>query len=271
MKQGWKVKIFEWGRFALDGGAMFGVVPKPLWSKLIHPDEQNRIPLALRSLYLEKGDKKVLVDLGMGFDWEEKYKKIYSLETSPAELILKTEVQLKPEDITHVVLTHLHFDHCGFLATKKDKGFVSTFPNAEIFICEENFNNALDPNPRESASYLKHIWTPALKKDQFTLVSCQWMEHREILPGIYFRRVDGHTRGQCMVYVDGSDADYIFPADLCPTENHLKEVYVMGYDIHAGLSVKEKTQFLLEEKTRSSRIVFEHSSKVPFMDGNKLS
>src|SRR5688572_190544 len=131
MKQEWNVKIFEWGSFALDGGAMFGVVPKPLWSKLITPDDQNRIPLSLRSLYLEKGDKKVLVDLGMGFDWEDKAKKIYSLETSPLEEILKKNLKLKPQDITHVVLTHLHFDHCGFLSQKKGNAFESSFPNAE--------------------------------------------------------------------------------------------------------------------------------------------
>jgi len=271
MKQGWKVKIFEWGSFALDGGAMFGVVPKVLWSKLISPDEQNRIPLSLRSLYLEKGDMKVLVDLGMGFDWEAKAKKIYSLETSPAEVILQNKLQLKALDITHVVLTHLHFDHCGFLATQRGADFESTFPNAEIFVCEENFKNAQAPSSRESASYLQHIWTPAQKKKQITQISCEWMEHREILPGIYYRRVDGHTVGQTMVYVSGQDADYIFPADLCPTENHLKEIYVMGYDLNAGLSVKEKKQFLAEEKTRNSRIVFEHSSKVPFIEGSSLS
>lgn len=271
MKQEWNVKIFEWGSFALDGGAMFGVVPKPLWSKLITPDDQNRIPLALRSLYLEKDNKKVLVDLGMGFDWAEKAKKIYALETSPLEQILQKNLKLKPEEITHVVLTHLHFDHCGFLSTKKGNTFETSFPNAEIILCEQNYKNAINPSSRESASYLKHIWEPAKKNDQITLVSCEWMEHREILPGVHFRRVDGHTTGQAMVYIKGSDGDYIFPGDLCPTENHLKEVYVMGYDINAGLSTKEKKQFLSEEKTRSSKIVFEHSSKVPFIEGRSLS
>lgn len=249
---------------------MFGVVPKPLWSKLITPDDQNRIPLSLRSLYLEKGDKKVLVDLGMGFDWEDKAKKIYSLETTPLHEILKKNLNLKPSDITHVVLTHLHFDHCGFLSQKNGNVFESSFPNAEIIMCEENMKNAQNPQSRESASYLKHIWEPVLKKKQFRLVSCQWLEHREVLPGIYLRRVDGHTVGQAMVYVNGQDAEYIFPGDLCPTENHLKEVYVMGYDMNASLSVKEKKQFLSEEKTRSSRIVFEHSAKVPFIEGSSL-
>lgn len=271
MKQEWKVKIFEWGRFALDGGAMFGVVPKPLWSKLAPPDDKNRIPLALRSMFLEHGDKRVLVDLGMGFDWDDKSKKIYSLESSPLDMILKKELNLKAQDITHILLTHLHFDHCGFLSIEKDGKRVSAFPNAEVIVCEENFKNAQNPNPREKASYLSSIWEPVLRKGQMTFFSCQWMEQREVLPGVCFRRVDGHTTGQSIIYVKGEDAEYVFPADLCPTENHLKDIYVMGYDINPGLSVKEKRQFFSEEKTRTSRIVFEHSATQPFIEGKSLS
>ncbi len=266
MKQEWKVKIFEWGSFALDGGAMFGVVPKSLWSKLTVSDEQNRIPLSLRSLYLEKEGFKVLVDLGMGFDWDEKNKKIYKLETSPLELILKNQLSLEPKDITHVVLTHFHFDHCGFLSTKKGNEWVSAFPNAEIFAIEENFKNACAPNLRETASYLPHFWNDPFKKNQITLVPCQWMEFREILPGISYRRVDGHTRGQGIVYVGD---EILFPADLCPTENHIKEAYVMGYDVNPVLSTMEKKQVFSEILANSNKgprkLVLEHSASVSEM------
>jgi glyoxylase-like metal-dependent hydrolase (beta-lactamase superfamily II) len=262
MKQEWKVKIFEWGSFALDGGAMFGSVPKPLWAKLIAPDEQNRIPLALRSLYLEKEGFKVLVDVGMGLDWDEKFKKIYALETSPLEQVLKSKLALAPKDITHIVLTHLHFDHCGFLSVKKGNTWESAFPNAEIFLIEENFKTASDPNSREAASYIPHLWQDPKKRGQLSLLNCQWLEHREILPGLHYRRVDGHTRGQGMIYVG---ENILFPADLCPTENHIKEAYVMGYDMNAALSVVEKKQIFSESETRKRRIVFEHSLKTTEM------
>ena len=268
MKQEWKLKIFEWGRFALDGGAMFGVIPKPLWSKLIAPDDLNRVPLSLRSLYLERGSHKVLVDLGMGYDWDDKSRKIYDLHSAPAQELMSEQLGVHPDEITHVVLTHLHFDHCGFLVSKSGDQMQSTFKNAEIFVCEQNFRNALQPNPRESASYLSKLWAEPLRLGQFTLVKAQWLEHVEVLSGIHMRRVDGHTQGQCMIYVDTHEGPVIFPGDLIPTENHLKEVYVMGYDMNPALSVLEKKQIFSEEHTQKSSIVFEHS---PTKETIKLS
>ena len=255
MNQEWKVQNFEWGSFALDGGAMFGVVPKTLWSQLIIPDECNRIPLSLKSLYLEKGESKVLVDLGMGFDWDEKYKKIYKLETSPVEVLLKNKLNIKATEITHIVLTHLHFDHCGFLAQKKGNEWESTFPNAEIFLLEENYKNAMNPNVREAASYLPHLWAKAYKDKQFSLIPCEWLEHREILPGLFYRRVDGHTRGQGMLYIDGIQEKSLFLGDLCPTRHHTKEAYVMGYDLNPGLSVIEKRQIFSEPTATDLMII----------------
>jgi glyoxylase-like metal-dependent hydrolase (beta-lactamase superfamily II) len=267
-----KVKTFEWGTFALDGGAMFGSVPKVLWSKLITPDETNRIPMALRSLYLEKDNMKVLVDLGMGAHWDEKLRKIYNLETSPLEDNLKKKLGISPADVTHIVLTHLHFDHCGFLsvpAAENSKNWTSAFKNAEIILCEENYTNALNPNTREAASYLPHYWSDPIKRGQVRLVSCKWLELREVLPGISIRRVDGHTVGQTIVYVDGVDQNYIFLADLCPTENHLKDVWVMGYDIQAGLSVTEKQRILSEPETLTRTLIFEHSVNTIFKKADK--
>jgi glyoxylase-like metal-dependent hydrolase (beta-lactamase superfamily II) len=261
MKQAWKVKIFEWGSFALDGGAMFGIIPKPLWSKNIVPDEVNRIPLALRSLYLERGEQKVLVDLGMGLDWDEKLKKIYNLQSSPAEEILKKQLNITPQEITHVVLTHLHFDHCGFLSSSNSKQEkFSTFENAEIFVTRSNYENALNPNTREKGSYLKNIWELPARKGQLTLVDCQWLEFRQVLPGLYMRRVDGHTKGQAIVYVEGTDKNYLFLADLCPTENHLKDVWIMGYDANPSLSIQEKQRIFSEDETKQRELVLEHSS-----------
>jgi glyoxylase-like metal-dependent hydrolase (beta-lactamase superfamily II) len=261
MKQAWKVKIFEWGTFALDGGAMFGIIPKPLWSKNIVPDEANRIPLSLRSLYLERENQKVLIDLGMGVDWDEKAQKIYKLESSPAEEVLKKKLNIKPQEITHVVLTHLHFDHCGFLSSTNSRNEkFSTFENAEIFVTRSNFENAQKPNTREKGSYIKSIWEAPAQKGQLTLIDCEWMEFRQILPGIHMRRVDGHTRGQAIIYVEGTEKNFLFLGDLCPTENHLKDVWVMGYDINPALSIQEKQRILTEEETRKRELVLEHSS-----------
>jgi glyoxylase-like metal-dependent hydrolase (beta-lactamase superfamily II) len=260
MKQAWKIKIFEWGSFALDGGAMFGIIPKPLWSKNIVPDEMNRIPLALRSLYLERDEHKVLIDLGMGFDWDEKAQKIYKLESSPAEEILQKKLNVKAEEITHVALTHLHFDHCGFLSSSNSKKErFSTFKNAEIFVTRSNFENAQNPNTREKGSYLQSIWELPAQKGQLTLVDCEWLEFRQILPGLYMRRVDGHTKGQAIIYVEGTDKNYLFLGDLCPTENHFKDVWVMGYDINPALSIKEKQRIFSEDETKQRELVLEHS------------
>ncbi len=267
MKQAWKVKIFEWGSFALDGGAMFGIIPKTLWSKNIVPDESNRIPLSLRSLYLECGEQRVLVDLGMGIDWDDKSKSIYKLQSAPVENILKKELNLEAKDITHVVLTHLHFDHCGFLSTQDSSGKrSSTFKNAEIFVTRENFENAQKPNTREAGSYLKHIWEAPAQNGQMTLVDCEWLEFRQILPGIHFRRVDGHTRGQGIVYIEGTEKNYIFLGDLCPTENHVKDVWTMGYDINPDLSIREKQRIFREEESQKRELVLQHSATKSVMN-----
>jgi glyoxylase-like metal-dependent hydrolase (beta-lactamase superfamily II) len=260
MKQKWKVKVFEWGSFSLDGGAMFGIIPKTLWSNKVAPDESNRIPLSLRSLYLENDEDKVLIDLGMGNDWSEKSQNIYNLKTLSLEEILHQNLSIKPIDITHVFLSHLHFDHCGFLTLKDLSGYRrSSFLNAEIFITSENFKNAQNPHVRESASYLPEIWQDPLNKGQFTLIDCQWLEFREILPGISIRRVDGHTKGQSIIYVDGVDGDYIFLADLCPTEHHVRDVWTMGYDLNPELSIKEKKIIFSEEETLKRNLVLQHS------------
>jgi glyoxylase-like metal-dependent hydrolase (beta-lactamase superfamily II) len=257
--QKWKVTPFNWGSFALDGGAMFGVVPKSLWSMLIQADEQNRIPMGLNSLYLEKSDFKVLVDLGMGNDWNEKAQKIYQLQSSPLDLILKNKLNIKREEITHIILTHLHFDHCGFLAEKKSKEWLCAFPNAEIVLLEENFKNARNPNAREKASYIDHFWGDALMRKQFNLIPCEWLEMREVLPGVHLRRVDGHTQGQAIVYIEGTHTDTLFLGDLCPTPHHLKPHYVMGYDVNPLLSIKEKEIVLSEAENSKRALFFEHN------------
>ena len=260
----WKVKIFEWGSFALDGGAMFGTVPKTLWSRVSPSDDENRIPLALRSLYLEKGPFKVLVDLGMGNTWDEKFQKIFKLETSTLEHTLSSKVQANPLDITHVLLTHLHFDHCGFLSVpgttenKNATAWTSAFPNAEIFLTKAHFEYARSPSPREQASFRPELWRDPAQRGQIKLIDCEWMEFREVLPGISFRRVDGHTVGQAIVYVEGEDKNYLFLSDLCPTQNHRKETWVMGYDTNPGLSVVEKLRIFGENETQSRELVFQH-------------
>lgn len=271
MKKKWNVKVFEWGSFALDGGAMFGIIPKTLWSKKIQSDTQNRIPLSLRSLYLDNGEDKVLIDLGMGSTWSEKSKTIYELKTLTLEESLSKLIGIKAMDVSHIVLSHLHFDHCGFLSYQDFNGErKSSFLNAEIFVTQENFQNAQNPHGREAASYLSEIWTDPYKKGQFTLVDCQRLEFREVLPGVSIRRVDGHTKGQSIIYVDGVDSNYLFLADLCPTEHHARDVWTMGYDLNPWQSVEEKKIIFSEQETLRRKLVLQHSSTQVFLNQSEI-
>src|SRR5579872_6548046 len=150
----------ETGRFALDGGAMFGVVPKNLWSRTNPADDQNRIDMALRALLIQGNGMNILVDAGMGDKYDEKTRSIYKLDHSNWTLIASlAEQRLQPSDITHVIQTHLHFDHCGGLVTKSEGDeFVPTFPNAKVFVQKGNLKWAQNPTEKDRASYLKQDW-----------------------------------------------------------------------------------------------------------------
>ncbi len=246
----------ETGRFALDGGAMFGVVPKNLWNRTNPADDQNRIDMALRALLIQGSGMNILVDTGMGDKYDEKARAIYKLDHSKFTLLASlAEKGLKPEDITHVIQTHLHFDHCGGMVSQTASGeFVPTFPNAKVFVQKENLKWARNPTDKDRASYLKQDWE--------AIVTNRMLEELdgpgELFPGIHLRIFNGHTRAQQLPLISDGSNHLFFCADLFPTKAHINLPWIMGYDNFPLTTLEEKRALLSEAFENSWKIFFEH-------------
>jgi glyoxylase-like metal-dependent hydrolase (beta-lactamase superfamily II) len=246
----------ETGRFALDGGAMFGVVPKNLWSRTNPADDQNRIPMALRVQLIQGDGKNILVDTGMGEKYDAKTRDIYQLDNSRFTMQHSlTERGLRPEDITHVIQTHLHFDHCGGLVTQTSDGkLVPTFPNAKVYVQKENLNWARNPTDKDRASYLKNDWEPIVTEGLIEELDGPG----EIFPGIELMIFNGHTRAQQLVHVH-SDAHHVFfCADLMPTKAHIAFPFIMGYDNFPLTTLEEKKTLIPRMYEEQWLLFFEH-------------
>jgi glyoxylase-like metal-dependent hydrolase (beta-lactamase superfamily II) len=256
----YKLSVVNTGFFRLDGGAMFGVIPKNLWQKSNPPDDQNRIKLATRNLLLENGKKKILVDTGMGNKWDDKAKKIYdidqqrnSIETSLQEL------NLKPEDITDVILTHLHFDHTGG-STKHENGkIVPAFPNAKYFVHKKNYEWAMNPSERDKGSYIKENFAPLYEEGVLNLISDESFDDE-----IDFIVVNGHTFGQQLLKIYDSENTILYCGDLFPTTSHVPLPYVMGYDLQPLITVMEKKKILPVAVEENWKLFFEHDPETVF-------
>jgi len=248
----YQVSALVLDRFRLDGGAMFGAVPKNLWNKRIPGDDQNRIQLACRALVLQSSDRLILVDVGCGTKWDEKQKDIYSFESQGH--IQKLAGSNK---VTDIILTHLHFDHAGGVTHLDQSGKPTlSFPAATVYIQEKNWERAQNPGPREKATYLSSHIEP-LKKAKLSLTK----DAQEIFPEIKVFQVNGHTDGLQWVQIGkGSDA-IVYPADLIPTAHHLPVPYVMGYDLCASTTMKEKAAFLEQAEREGWWIAFEHDAE----------
>lgn len=236
------------GFFRLDGGAMFGSVPKTLWAKDAPPDEANRILLATRSLIIQHGNRKMIVDLGCGDKWNEKTRAIFAIPDEAYQPV---------QGVTHVLLTHLHFDHCGGISKYNESSVEPNYPEAQHYVSQVNLQNAQDPNVRERASYLVENHG-ILESVNFDVTE----DGQEIWPGITVHQADGHTHGLTWVKVTDGETTVVYPADLIPTSKHLPIAYVMGYDICAEQSMKEKRSFLQQVVSQDWVIVYEHDPEV---------
>ncbi len=249
----------ETGRFGLDGGAMFGVVPKPLWEKRIAPDEQNRIPLAMRCLLLEGNDRLILIDTGLGDTYTDKFAKIFAVDHEHSELHRSLEaVGFSAADVTDVVLTHLHFDHGGGCTTRRNGALALTFPNATHYVQRAHWNWAQNPNPREKNSFLQENLEPLAAAPQLHLLDGDV----PLFDNISVRTVFGHTEAQQLVKIDGDEQTLVFVADLLPTTAHVPLPYVMGYDVRPLETMKEKKAFLEEAHAEGWHLFFEHDPEV---------
>ena len=267
---GFELKIGEYrilaaptGIFGLDGGAMFGTVPRTLWAKTNPPDDHNRIDLEARALLLVSSKKKILVDVGLGGDFVEKYgeklgskfAEIYGVTSSRDSLEKSLQRHgLGCNDITDVILTHLHFDHAGG-ATKWENGkLVPTFPKAQYYVQSQNLEAARTPNLREKASYLPANFQPLVEAGRLKLLD----GGQELFPGVRVFVTNGHTQGQQLVEVSDGGTSLIYCGDIIPTSSHVRLPFVMGYDLNPLLVIEEKRQILQRLAGKNGYIYFEH-------------
>ncbi len=229
------------GLFLLDGGAMFGVVPKVIWEKLIPADESNRIQLGLNSVLIHSGEKNVLVDTGIGDNLPAKYAKFYSPDRESG---LNGELQkqgISSKDIDFVINTHLHFDHCGGNTYRdKDGAFYPAFINAEYIIQKNEWENAANPAGRDKPSYIDDFFTPIQRENQLRLVDGE----EEVCPGIKVQPAAGHTTGHQIVQVESEGQRLYFLGDLIPTAFHVHLPYIMSYDLYPVETFEKKELFL---------------------------
>lgn len=248
----------ETGLFKLDGGAMFGVVPKSIWQKTNPADANNMCTWAMRCLLIEDGDRLILVDTGIGNKQDEKFLKHYYLhgdDTLDRSLAAKG---FSTTDITDVFLTHLHFDHCGGAIVREGDRLVPAFKNAAYWSNEKHWDWAVHPNAREKASFLKENILPIQESGQLSFVSTE--EGTEFLPGFNIRYAFGHTDAMMLPQLTYKNKTIIYAADLLPSTGHIPLPYVMSYDMFPLQTLKEKQTFLEEAAANNYVIYLEHDS-----------
>lgn len=249
----------ETGRLGLDGGAMFGIVPKPLWERRIPSDDHNRIPLAMRCLLLEGEGRVILVDNGVGDKYDTKFADIYAIDHETASLHDSLRrAGFAAEDVTDVVLTHLHFDHCGGTTRRGSDGVELTFPNAQHYVQRRHWNWARNPNKREAASFLAENLDPLEESGRLQLVDGAGT----LFPGVDAITVDGHTEAQQLVKISDSERTLVYAADLLPTTAHLRDTWIMAYDVRPLQTLDEKRQFLDRAAAEGWHLFFEHDPEV---------
>ena len=244
------------GNLKLDGGAMFGVVPKVMWSKLYPCDENNLCNWIMRCLLIVDGDRKILIDTGIGNKQSEKFFSNYYLNGNASLDKSLAEHSFTVDDITDVILTHLHFDHCGdAIRWNSDKtDYIPTFKNATYYISRKQWEWATHPNNREKASFLKENILPIGEKAKMKLID----EDSELLPGINVRMYYGHTDGQMIPFINYQDKTVVYMADVLPSTAHIPLPYVMSYDTRPLITLEEKEKFLKEAAQKGYVLFFEH-------------
>ncbi len=247
------IKIIHTGFFKLDGGAMFGVVPKALWSRTNPPDDANRCTWSMRCLLVEKGDRKILIDTGIGDKQSDKFFRHYDLHGDLGVDQALNKHGLSSDQITDVFITHLHFDHVGGAVKMSEDGkLVPAFPNATYWSHKKHWEWAANPNPREKASFLKENFIPLAEANKVRFIDEGHDLPFEIL------LADGHTEKQMMPSFIFKGRQIVFMADLLPSVSHIPLPYVMSYDVRPLITMAEKTDFLKKAVERKLILFLEH-------------
>ncbi|MGK0388610.1 MAG: glyoxylase-like metal-dependent hydrolase (beta-lactamase superfamily II) [Maribacter sp.] len=253
-----KIHSIETGFFKLDGGAMFGVVPRSMWQRLNPPDENNLCTWAMRCLLIQKEGRNILVDTGIGDKQDAKFRSHFHPHGDASLLGSLEELGLIASDITDVLFTHLHFDHSGGAVTKDEAGnLVPTFPNATYWTNEAHWNWAMNPNIREKASYLQDNFVPIQEAGLLKFIDFDGKNEVE-WEGIQLRLLYGHTDSMMMPIIPYGDTKLVYCADLIPSMHHLGLPYVMSYDIRPLETLKEKKILLDEALEQDWKLFFEH-------------
>lgn len=258
-----KLYPIETGNFKLDGGAMFGVVPKTIWNRTNPADANNLIDIAARCLLIEDENRLILIDTGMGDKQSEKFFGYYSLWGFHSMDKSLAQYGFHRDDITDVFMTHLHFDHCGgSVQWNKDKtGYEPAFKNAKFWSNENHWEWATKPNPREKASFLSENILPMQESGQLNFIKRpdgDFLSTSELGFGIFF--ADGHTEKQMIPHIQYKDKTIVFCADLLATAGHIPVAYVMGYDTRPLLTMPEKTKFLNAAADNNYYLFLEHDA-----------
>lgn len=259
-----KMKIYplNTGNFKLDGGAMFGVVPKSIWSKTNPADENNMCNWSMRSMLIEDGNRLMLIDAGIGDKQSEKFFSHYYLHGDDSLHGNLKQLGFHADDITDVFLTHLHFDHCGgAIQWNKDRtGFEPVFKNATYWSTENHWKWATEPNPREKASFLTENIRPIQESGQLKFVERTGDYTKQVFPNFDVFFVDGHTESMMIPHIHYQGKTVVFMADLLPSTGHIPLPYVMGYDTRPLLTLTEKEKFLNTAVEHNYYLFLEHDS-----------
>jgi glyoxylase-like metal-dependent hydrolase (beta-lactamase superfamily II) len=247
------------GHFQLDGGAMFGVVPKPLWERRARADARNRIPLGLRPLVVRSAEKTMIIDAGIGDKMDARSLEIYGVDRSRHLEHSMADAGLAATDIDIALASHLHFDHVGgFTARNAAGAFVPRFPNARYIARTAEWEDATRPHERNRASYLQENFVPLMEAGVLDLVPGD----AAIMPGVRAVRSGGHTMHHQVVMIESAGRTAVFAADMIPTTAHIDEPWIMGYDLYPMDTLAFKRRFIREAIEREYLIFFEHDPRV---------
>lgn len=257
-----KIHVINTGFFKLDGGAMFGVVPKTIWQKTNPADENNMCSWAMRSLLIEDGNRLMLIDTGIGDKQSEKFFSHYYMHGNDTLHGNLAKLGFHANDITDVFLTHLHFDHCGGAINWNESkdAYRLAFPNATYWSTEQHWKWATEPNPREKASFLAENILPIQESGQLKFIDRTGDFTKNAFPNIDVLFVDGHTESMMIPHIQYQGKTLVFMADLLPSTGHIPLPYVMGYDTRPLITMEEKKNFLDKASAENYVLFLEHDS-----------